>query len=250
VIPLTRHLDPNLAALLAQFHVDVRTDPNGSSLVCEVVSLVDTAQARDALTAYHQERWRRPAGQAGPSGIRLSDLAELVGALILHAKGLHPAEAIYPLTFSSPALAAQPPGLDVVGVALSEAEVGPLEPDEYLSVAEAKSTLADNAANAISGIQQDVEKCTAERIADSLYVLKWEYERAAAPGHLRLQYLVAENSSVIGTILCDSHLCDVESTVASIFNRLTNRLTPTGALLELVLLFVLPDAADFIEATL
>jgi hypothetical protein len=115
VIPLTRHLDPHLAALLDQLSVDSRPHPNGGPLACDVISVVDAQAAQDALREFHLERWRRPPGEAGPADIRLSDLGELIGALLLHHHGMHAPECIYPLTFSSPGPAAQPAGIDVLG---------------------------------------------------------------------------------------------------------------------------------------
>lgn len=249
MIPLTRHLNPHLAAFLGQLAVDTRAHPSGGTLVCDVITVVDVDAARAALTAYHTERWNRPPGAAGPVDIRLSDLGELVGALLLHHHQIHVGESIYPLTFSSPGPTAQPAGIDVLGVAVN-AGVGPLAIHERLSVAEAKSTLDDDAANAISGIQADVKKCNAERIADSLFVLKWEYERIGDPNHLRLHLFVTDHTSLLGAIVIDPLLCDIEKTVASIFNRLEGKQTPTGAPLSRVLMLALPDASAFIEATL
>ncbi len=144
MIPLTRHLDPHLAALVDQLHVDSRPHPSGGALVCDVITLIDVPAAKDALREYHLERWRRPPGDAGPADVRLSDLGELVGALMLHHLGLHAAESIYPLTFVSPGPAAQPAGIDVLGVTLN-AGAGPLVVHERLNIAEAKSTLDTNA---------------------------------------------------------------------------------------------------------
>jgi hypothetical protein len=249
VIPLARHLNPHLATLLAQFGIDTRAHPNGGTLVCDVITVTDVDLARDALTAYHAERWNRPPGGAGPVDIRLSDLGELVGALSLHHHDVHVVESIYPLTFSSPGPTAQPAGIDVLGVSI-HAGAGPLLVDERLSVAEAKSTLDDDATNAISGIQADVKKCTAERITDSLFVLKWEYERDGDPNHLRLHLFVTDHTSLVGSIVIDPLVCDVDKTVASIFNRLDGKSTPAGAPLARVLLLALPGASAFIEATL
>jgi hypothetical protein len=249
VIPLVRHLNPHLAALLAQLAIDSRTHPSGGTLVCDVITVTDIDVARAALTAYHAERWNRPPGEAGPVEIRLSDLGELVGALLLHHHQMHVAESIYPLTFSSPGPTAQPAGVDVLGVNI-HAGAGPLLLDERLSAAEAKSTLDDDAANAISGIQADVKKCNAERITDSLFVLKWEYERVGDPNHLRLHLFVADHTSLVGSIVIDPLLCDIDKTIASVFNRLDGKVTPAGAPLTRVLLLALPGASAFIEATL
>lgn len=249
MIPLTRHLNPHLAALLAQLAVDTRTHPNGGTLVCDVITVTDVDLARAALAAYHAERWNRPPGDAGPVEIRLSDLGELVGALLLHYHQMHAVESIYPLTFSSPGPTAQPAGIDVLGVSI-HAGAGALLLDERLSIAEAKSTLDSDAANAISGIQADVKKCNAERITDSLFVLKWEYERDGDPNHLRLHLFVTDHSSLVGSIVIDPLLCDVDTTVASIFNRLEGKVTPAGAPLTRVVLLALPDASAFVGATL
>lgn len=249
MIPLIRHLTPNLAALLDEFLVDTRTHPAGGSLSCDVVTIADTDAARSALTAYHRERWNRPRGAAGPSGTRLSDLAELVAALMLHHHRIHDPQDIYPLTFTSPSPSTQLGGIDVIGATIHMG-IGALSPDDRLSIAEAKSTLDKDAANAISGIQADVRKCDAERMSDSLFVLKWIYERTGDLNHLRLHLFVAGHTSLVGSILCDPNLCDMETTVASIFNRLEDMATPTGAPLTRVVLFALPDAEAFIEATL
>jgi hypothetical protein len=248
VIPLTRHLDPHLAALVGQLEIDSRLNPTGT-LICDVLTIVDFDAAKAALRAYHKERWNRPTGGAGPADIRLSDLGELIGALMLYHHDVHDAGSIYPLTFVSPGLTAQPAGIDVLGIELS-AGAGPLAADERLTIAEAKSTLDNDAANAISGIQADVKKCTSERLSDSLFVLKWEFERSGDPNHLRLHLFVTSNSSLWGSIVCDPLLCDIEKTVISIFNRLEGRVTPTGAPLARIVLLVLPDASAFIEATL
>jgi hypothetical protein len=249
VIPLTRHLDPHLAALLDQFVIDTRHHPNGGALICDLITVADVNAARAALTGYHLERWNRPAGEAGPATIRLSDLAEITGALLLHHHHVHTADDIYPLTFTSPSPTAQLAGIDVLGSTI-HLGAGALVGDERLSIAEAKSTLDNDASNAISGIQADVKKCGAERIADSLFVLKWSYERENNPNFLRLHLFVTGNTALFGSILCDSLLCDVEKTVSSIFNRLEGKATPTGAPLTRVLLLALPNAHDFIEATL
>ncbi|QYG91164.1 hypothetical protein HC251_01080 [Iamia sp. SCSIO 61187] len=249
MIPLSRHLAPHLAALLAQLDVDTRVSPAGGALICDVVTLADRPAAQEALHQFHLERWRRPVGGSGPANTRLSDLGELVGALLLYHHGLHTPESIYPLTFSASGPAAQPPGLDVLGVRL-HAGAGPLVADEYLHVAEAKSTLDADAGNAISGIQRDVAKSTSERIADSIFILKWLYEREADPEHLRLPLLMTGSTSIVGSILIDSNECDLEGAVASIFSRLEGRVTPTGALLERVVLLALPDAEAFVTGAL
>lgn len=249
MIPLARHLNPHLAALLDQFNIDSRPHRGGGALVCDVITVLDSTAAENALREYHLERWRRAPGDAGPLEIRLSDLGELVGALLLHRHGLHVPEAIYPLTFSSPGPSAQPAGIDVLGVTLN-AGAGPLTAHEQLNIAEAKSTLDTDAKNAISGIQQDVTKCNAERIADSLFVLKWELEQVGDPDRLRVHLFVTSHTSVVGSIVCDPLLCDLDKTVASIFNRLDGKATPTGANLDRVLLLALPNAAAFIGATL
>jgi hypothetical protein len=249
VIPLTRHLTPHLAALVGQLAIDTRSHPNGGTLVCDVITVTDVDIARAALAAYHAERWNRPPGDAGPLEIRLSDVGELVGALMLHHHQMHTADSIYPLTFSSPGPSAQPAGIDVLGMTVY-AGSGALSHNEHLSVAEAKSTLDDDAANAISGIQADVKKCNAERIADSLFVLKWEYERDGNPDHLRLHLFVTDHTSLVGSLVIDPLLCDVEKTVASIFNRLDGKVTPAGAPLTRVFLLALPDASAFVGATL
>lgn len=249
MIPLNRHLSPNLEALLDQFVIDTRTHPTGGELVCDVVALADIAAARSALTGYHAERWNRPPGAAGPCDIRLSDLAELVGALMLYHHGLHDPHDIYPLTFTSPSPTTQLGGIDVMATTI-DLGVGELGQHEGLSIAEAKSTLDHNAANAISGIQADVRKCTAERISDSLFVLKWLFERDGNPNHLRLHLFVSQQTSLLGSIVCDPNLCDVEKTVTSIFSRLQGRATPTGAPLARVVLLAIPGAEEFIEATL
>lgn len=218
-------------------------------MVCDVITVTDVDLARAAVSGYHAERWNRPAGGAGPVEIRLSDLGELVGALLLHHHQVHAVESIYPLTFSSPGPSAQPAGIDVLGVNV-HAGAGPLLVDERLSVAEAKSTLDDDAGNAISGIQADVKKCNAERIADSLFVLKWEYQRGGDPDHLRLHLFVTDHTSLVGSIVIDPLICDIDKTVASIFNRLDGKVSPAGAPLTRVLLLALPDAFAFVEATL
>jgi hypothetical protein len=241
-------LDPYLAALLEQFAVEARANPSDGMLECDVVTFIDAAAARAALKAFHSDRWRRPPDGAGPVGARLSDLGELVGALLLHKAGHHGPESIYPLTFASPGPTAQPAGIDVIGISLDGA--GPLAADERLSLAEAKSTLEDNAGNAIGGIQADVEKCTAERVSDSLHVLKWEYERAEDPNQDRLHLFLTSNSAVYGSIVIDPLVCDVEAAVASIFSRLEDKFTPTGAPLVRVFLLALPGAALFIEETI
>lgn len=249
MIPLTRHLNPHLAALLRQFSIDTRNHPGGGTLACDVITVDDVDSARTALTAYHAERWQRPPGGAGPSETRLSDLAELVGALLMHHHGMHAPDSIYPLTFTAPGPTAQPAGIDVLGVAL-RLGTGPLSADEHLTLGEAKSTLASSADNAISGIQADVKKCTSERLADSLFVLKWIYENVGDPNHLRLPLFLAGGTTIIGSIICDPVLCDVDRTIESIFARLGDNITPTGAPLTRVLLLLLPDASDFITATL
>jgi hypothetical protein len=223
--------------------------PDGGSLVCDVIRPSDLDAVRDSLRGYHQERWRRPVGGAGPFEIRLSDLGELIGALLLKHHHVHVAETIYPLTFMSPGPTAQPPGIDVIGVTV-ELGAGDLAPDERLTIAEAKSTLDTSASNAISGIQSDVNKCTAERVADSLFVLKYLYELSDDPNHLRLPLFVTSNAAIVGSIVCDPSLCDIEGAVASIFNRLEGKVSPTGAPLVRVLLFALPGAAAVIKATL
>lgn len=249
MIPLTRHLNPHLAAFLDQLAIDTRAHPSGGALLCDVITVIDIDLARAALSGYHVERWNRPPGEAGPVEIRLSDLSELVGALLLHRHQFHNAQSIYPLTFSSPGPTTQPAGLDVLGVDISRG-AGPLALHERLSIAEAKSTLADDAADAIGGIQADVRKCNSERVSDSLFVLKWQYERVADPNHLRLHRFLVGNTSIVGSIVCDPVRCDIERTVGSIFNRLEGRVTPTGAQLTRVLLFALPEASAFIETTL
>ncbi len=249
MIPLTRHLDPHLETLLGHLAIETRLHPTGGNLICDVITPSDIDAVRDSLRGYHQERWRRPPGGAGPFEIRLSDLGELIGALILKHHHVHLAETIYPLTFMSPGPTAQPPGIDVLGVTIYLG-TGDLGPDERLTIAEAKSTLDTNAANAISGIQADVKKCTAERVADSLFVLKYLYEHENDLNHVRLPLFVTSNAGIVGSIVCDPTLCDVEATVASIFNRLEGKVSPTGAPLARVLLLALPDAAALMQATL
>jgi hypothetical protein len=249
VIPLARHLDPHLESLLQHLVIETRMHPDGGSLVCDVITPSDVDAVRDALRGYHQERWRRPAGGAGPFEIRLSDLGELIGALLLKHHQVHVADTIYPLTFTSPGPTAQPPGIDVIGVTI-DLGAGDLGPHERLTIAEAKSTLDANASNAISGIQSDVKKCTAERVADSLFVLKYLYERSDDPNHVRLPLFVTSNAAIVGSIVCDPMLCDTETAVASIFNRLEGKVSPTGAPLARVLLFALPSAAAVVQATL
>jgi hypothetical protein len=249
VIPLTRHLDPNLKALLDQLDVETRPSPTGGALLCHIITITDIGIAQTALAGYHRERWNRRPGAAGPADIRLSDLGELIGALLLYGYDIHRPDTIYPLTFASPGPTAQPAGIDVLGVEI-DVGIGSLMPHEYLSIAEAKSTLARNAANAISGVQADVKKCTTERITDSLFVLKWDYELAGDHNHLRLPLFVTANAEFYGSIVIDPLICDIDRTIASIFNRLEGKATPIGAPLVRVFLLCLPNAVAFIEATL
>jgi hypothetical protein len=249
VIPLTRHLDPHLEALLSHLAIETRLNPAGGNLICDIITPIDIDAVGDSLRGYHLERWRRPPGGSGPFEIRLSDLGELMAALVLKHHHFHLAETIYPLTFMSPGPTAQPPGIDVLGVTIY-LETGDLAPDERLTIAEAKSTLGTNASNAISGIQDDVKKCTAERVADSLFVLKYLYEHANDLSHIRLPLFVTSNAGIVASIVCDPTLCDVEATVASIFNRLEGKVSPTGAPLVRVVLLALPNAAALIQATL
>jgi hypothetical protein len=101
-----------------------------------------------------------------------------------------------------------------------DAGAGPLAAHEHLDIAEARSTLDTDAKNAISGIQQDIAKCNAERIADLLFVMKWLLEQEGNPDHLRVHLFVNNNTAIVGSIVCDPLLCDLDKTVASVFNRL------------------------------
>lgn len=217
--------------------------------IVDVLEVVDRAEAITAIRAFHAARWKRPVGECGPAENRRQDLAELIGSIVLLFCGIRDDRRVYPLALCSPGLTSDNAGIDVVGYHLGSNH-GVLVSGERLGIAEAKTVEGASFDNAVSSLQQDVKKATADRVGDTLTLLQWELEVADDPNRFRLHLFLGAQSYWWGVVLVDPTKVDLDKCIASCQNRLKNMSTPIHSQVSRVLVISIEDALDLVEATL
>lgn len=248
MIPFGRYLG-ELTAVSAAFSIRAVEPTADGEPVVDILEVVDRAAAITAIRAFHVARWKRPPGECGPAENRRQDLAELLGSIVLMFFGIQDERRVYPLALCSPGLTSDNSGIDVIGYHIGS-NAGDLVPAERLGIAEAKTVEGTSFDNAVSSLQQDVKKATANRVGDTLTLLQWELENADDPNRFRLHLFLGSQSYWWGIILVDPTKVDLDKCIASCQNRLKNTSTPIHSPVTRVLVVSVEDTLDLVKATL
>ncbi len=251
MITLDAYLEPDLATLRSALSIDSQVLSAAVPMPCDVISMDNPAIIQNALRSFHADRWGRPQGEAGPATARLSDLAEIVGALVVHAFATPDARVVFPLTFAASGPTAQPPGIDVMALNVTaHPDDIPLGDNEFFAIVEAKSSLGDDVDGPVSALQADLAKTDYYRLTDHLRLLKNHLRAVGNPNYRRVHQFHASNHSFVGVLLVDSDKIGLHNAVGVIQRRLDGRSTHSGIPITRAAVFAVPAPLTWITPTL
>jgi hypothetical protein len=165
MITLSRYLDRGLRAFLRSF--DLEAEKGDDDFTVRVATLRNSDEAQTALSEFCSERWPGTAEHSWQD--RAAEAGELFAALVLLDE--YEPDEVFPRCLSAANPRASEAGIDVTAFRVQDSGLAPLDPDERLTLAEAKHSVDTVPGTPLGALDGDVKKTNFERVANELQLL-------------------------------------------------------------------------------